>query len=365
MELYNLGKVPWDESQLIYHALASLGRECLCLVSPDRPFVCVGFHQDLHQEVDLTYCHSRNIPIFRRNLGGGAVYLDGNQLFFQLVLKRENPVVPKRKEVFYRKFLQPIIEVYRHLGIFAEYKPINDVVVGTRKISGTGVGEMGDCIVFVGNLIVDFDYERMAKVLKVPDAKFRDKIHKTLRENLSTIRRELGTEEANRWDEPALNALMAQAFQRLLGTMTTRPRDPALQKKMEELRALMLTDAWLQQKGKRTGGREIKIRAGINLVQKMFKATGGLIRAEYEIREGRFHNVSLSGDFFCFPAEAVGRLEGRLEGVYLGEAADVLEIFFRDESVEMPGIGKGDWLKVLEPYPSPGWQLRGYDAGAP
>ena len=196
MELYNLGKVPWLESQLIYHALAGLGRESLCLVSPSTPYVCIGFHQDLEQEVDLDFCEQNGIPVFRREVGGGAVYLDGNQLFFQLILDKENPEIPRSKEAFYKKFLQPIIAVYRSIGIPAEYKPVNDLLAGTRKISGTGVGEIGDCIVFVGNLIMDFNYEMMARVLKVPDEKFRDKIHKTLEENLSTIIRELGPEAA-------------------------------------------------------------------------------------------------------------------------------------------------------------------------
>jgi len=128
MRLYNLGKVPWQESQLIYHALAELGWEALCLVSPAAPYVCIGFHQDAMQEVDMDYCKAGGIPVFRREVGGGAVYLDGNQLFFQLVLKKENPAVPKRKEAFYRKFLNPIINVYRQLGIPAEYKPVNDVI---------------------------------------------------------------------------------------------------------------------------------------------------------------------------------------------------------------------------------------------
>ena len=145
-----------------------------------------------------------------------------------------------RKDAFYRKFLQPVIDVYRRLGIEAQYKPINDVIVGTRKISGTGAAEIGDCIVFVGNLILDFNYDMMCRILKVPDEKFRDKVHKTLLENLSTIRRELGEEEALKWDETTLNAMMAEAFQKLLGPMEPRKKDAALDAKMEELGVKML-----------------------------------------------------------------------------------------------------------------------------
>ena len=347
MKLYNLGKVPWHESQIIYHAMAALGREALSLVSPAAPYVCIGFHQDLEQEVDLGFCKANHIPVFRRDLGGGAVYLDGDQLFFQLILHRDNPAVPMGKEAFYRKFLQPIINVYRRLGIPAEYRPINDVIAGTRKISGTGVGEIGSCIVFVGNLIVDFNYEMMCKILKVPDEKFRDKVHKALVDNLSTIRHELGEDNANARDEVHLNALMAEEFERLLGPMQPSEKDEALQAKIEELGVRMMSDAWLYQKGRRVSGRDIKIRAGIKVVRKMHKAPGGLIRADFELREGKFGNVSLSGDFFCFPEQAISLLEAGLEGQPIQQARTLLSRFYSEEGIETPGIGIDDWMRVL------------------
>ena len=347
IKLYNLGKVPWHESQLIYHALAALGREALSLVSPATPYVCVGFHQDLEQEVDLDFCTANHIPVFRRDLGGGAVYLDGDQLFFQLILRRDNPAVSVGKEAFYRKFLQPIINVYRRIGIPAEYRPINDVIAGTRKISGTGVGEIGNCIVFVGNLIVDFNYAMMSRVLKVPDEKFRDKVHKTLMENLSTIRHELGQNKAKAWNEADLNALMAEEFEKLLGPMEPSEKDEALQARIEELGVRMMSDVWLYQKGRRISGRDIKIRAGIKVIQKIHKALGGLIRADFELREGKFSNVSLSGDFFCFPEQAIGLLEARLEGQPIEEASTLLREFYSKDAIETPGIGIDDWMQVL------------------
>jgi len=348
MQLYNLGKVPWQESQLIYHALADFGRESLALVSPASPYVCIGYHQDVNHEVDLDFCRTHNIPIFRREVGGGAVYLDGNQLFFQLILRRDNPKVPPRKDKFYRKFLQPAINVYRRIGIQAEYKPVNDIIVGTRKISGTGVGEIGDCIVFVGNLILDFDYEKMAQILKVPDEKFRDKIHKTMKDNLTTIRRELNGTEASQWDEQRLNALMVEEFEALLGRMDPHEKDPKLREKMDELGCRMMNDTWLHQKGRRVDGRSVKIRSGVKLIHKMHKAPGGLLRADIEIREGRFENVSISGDFFCYPEDAVRQIESRLEGKRGSEIYSVMKGFYDSHRIETPGIDLEDWLEVLE-----------------
>ena len=233
MKLYNPGKIPWQESQLIYHALAKLGRESLCLVSPATPYVCIGFHQDVKQEVDIDFCRAHSIPIFRREVGGGAVFLDGNQLFFQLIIKRDNPIAPQRIDAFYKKFLQPVIEVHHRIGIQAEYKPINDLVVETRKISGSGAAEIGDCIVFVGNLILDFDYETMSRVLKIPDEKFRDKVKKTIEENLSTIRRELGEATSIQWDEQTLNNMVAEEFTKVVGPLAPADKDDRLIKKIK------------------------------------------------------------------------------------------------------------------------------------
>jgi lipoate-protein ligase A len=348
MKLYNLGKVPWEESQLLYHALAALGREALSLVSPATPYICIGFHQDVEQEVDLAYCGANDIPVFRREVGGGAVYLDGDQLFFHLILSKDNPVVPKSKETFYRKFLQPIINVYRHIGIPAEYKPVNDVIARARKISGTGASEIGDCIVFVGNLIIDFDYETMCRILNVPDEKFRDKVHKTLRENLTTIRRELGEKKAEEWDEGRLNGLMAAEFQKLLGPMEPCDIDEALKAKMNELEGRMVSEEWLYKvRRRRASGRQIKIRAGTKMVHNVYKARGGLIRADFEVSEGRFGSVHLSGDFFCFPKEAIEWLELKLEGHSTEKATALLDSFYGDKMIDTPGIEVDDWIRVL------------------
>jgi lipoate-protein ligase A len=348
MELFRPEKVSWLDSQLIYHALAKMSRESLTLLSPDQPYVCIGFHQDVQKEVDLDYCRDHNIPVFRRDVGGGSVYLNGDQLFFQLVIHRDNPLVPKNRGAFYRLFLQPVIETYRAVGIPATLKPINDILTGGRKISGTGVGEIDNCIVFVGNLIVDFDYATMSKVLKVPNEKFRDKIYRSLTENLTTMRREIGETAMREWPDTRLYGLLAGHFQKILGPLRLQTIDSALYSQMETLEKRMNHETWLFRKGRRKPGRAIRIRSDVNVVHQVHKAPGGLIRAEYEINAGCFGAVNLSGDFFCYPKEAVVRLEERLSGRPVVESRRILEEFYHRDRVETPGIGIDDWLMVLQ-----------------
>lgn len=348
MELYTLGKIPWEETQLLYHSLALLGREALCLVSPASPYVCIGYHQDLEQEVDLEFCRAHDIPIFRREVGGGAVFLDGNQLFFHLILKHDNPIAPKRIDAFYQKFLKPVIAVHHRIGLQVEYKPVNDLIVQNRKISGTGAGEIGDSIVFVGNLILDFDYVTMARVLKIPDEKFRDKVKKTIAENLSTIRRELGAQRADQWDENTLNNMLAEEFQKLLGPMTPARKDNLLTAKMQAMKLEMMRDDWLFRKGKRVGGRVVKVRSGLEVVQRMQKATGGLIRAEFVVEDGRYKEVAISGDYFCYPKDTVRRLQSAIEGSPTKEILKVLTDFYQMGRFEWPGVEIDDWMQIFK-----------------
>ena len=348
MELYALGKIPWEETQLLYHSLALLGREALCLVSPATPYVCIGYHQDLEQEVDLEFCRTHDIPIFRREVGGGAVFLDGNQLFFHLILKHDNPIAPKRIDAFYQKFLKPVIAVHHRIGLQVEYKPVNDLIFQNRKISGTGAAEIGDSIVFVGNLILDFDYETMARVLKIPDEKFRDKVKKTIEENLSTIRRELGAERADQWDENTLNNMLAEEFQKLLGPMSPARKDNLLTAKMQAMKSEMMRDDWLFHRGKRVGGRVVKVRSGLEVVQRMHKATGGLIRAEFVVEDGCYKEVAISGDYFCFPKDTVSRLQSSIEDSPTKEILKVVTDFYQMGRFEWPGVEIEDWMQIFK-----------------
>ncbi len=53
MDYYFLDKISWGHSQALYHAAAYLQHEALFILRPATPYVCIGFHQDAEQEIDL------------------------------------------------------------------------------------------------------------------------------------------------------------------------------------------------------------------------------------------------------------------------------------------------------------------------
>jgi lipoate-protein ligase A len=344
MKLYHLRHVPWLDSQLLYHAMPRVQEEGVLILAPAEPYVCIGYHQDLAQEVDLDYCADHEIPVFRREVGGGAVYLDGNQIFYQVVLHRDHPLAQGDKTAFYQRLLEPVAQCYNDLGVAARYRPVNDVVTAEgRKIAGTGAATIGEYVILVGNLIADFDYDTMVHVLKVPDEKFRGKVFQSMRENLTTLKRELG--RLPTWDEMA--EPMLRRFEAVLGPLEASDVPQAVRDQAAALQPTFLSEKWLYKKSRSRPGRAVKIATGVNVVHRVHKAPGGLIRATLELRDGRLVDIALSGDFFCYPQDTVERLEAALKGTPLAETEHTLAAFYNQHEVETPGVTVADWMKAL------------------
>ena len=349
MKCYFLDKVSWQHSQALYHAAAYLGREALFILRPSTPYVCIGNHQDADQEIDLAFAAANNIPVIRREVGGGAVYLDGEQLFYQLILKADRPGLVMDKGEFYRQYLQPVIDTYRAFGVNAEFKPVNDIIANGRKVSGNGAAEIEGMLILVGNFIMDFNYEMMSKSLRVPDEKFRDKVYKTLQENLSTMKRETGS-------IPSTKALMLDLVQRyepLLGKMEiVREVDEELLKKADEMLALMYTPEWLHANdSRRPRAEQVKIREGVYVIQNMLKTPGGLLRVTAVKENEVLQDVHISGDFFFYPANLLPELENALNGIPADSESvqAAVEKFYAARQIETPGVQPADIARAMFP----------------
>jgi lipoate-protein ligase A len=309
MLFFDLGKLHGQQSMLIFHALARMGIEALVIVSPKNPLVSIGYFQDAAQEVDLKYCRESGIPFMRREVGGGATYLDENQIFYQLIWKKDNPKFPRAIDEIYPWFSQAAVETYGAFGIEAEFRVINDIITkGGRKIAGEGGGNIGDCMVFVGGILLDFDYQAMSRILKVPDEKLRDQVYKTMEENLTTMKRELGMIPPR----GEVVAVLKEKFEKRVGKSTPASLNPEILEKMGQLEAWMTSEEFLLKKTPRipTG---VKIREGVEVVYGLHKARGGLLRTTEAISEERIEDITISGGSTFLPREELIGLEESLE----------------------------------------------------
>jgi len=348
MYLFDLGKLPGQQSMLIFHALARMGIEALIIVSPKIPLVSIGYFQDAEQEVDLKYCRESGIPFMRREVGGGATYLDENQIFYQLIWKKDNQKFPRAIDEIYPWFSQAPVETYRAFGIEAEFRVVNDIITKAgRKIAGEGGGNIGDCMVFVGGILLDFDYQAMSRILKVPDEKFRGKVHKTMEENLTTMKRELGIIPSRE----EVVSVLREKFEKTVGKLTPASLNPEILEKMRQIEAWMTSKEFLLKKTPRIPGG-VKIREGVEVLYGLHKARGGLIRTAEEISEGRIEDINISGDFTFYPKEGLTGLEESLEKVPLKEEKIIerVETFYEEKGVESPGVDSKDFAQtILDP----------------
>jgi len=338
VRLLDLGAVSYLESQTIYHAVAHAMDDAtpntIALVSPDRPYVCIGYHQELDKEIDLEYCRSRDLPVLRREVGGGAVYLDGEQLFVQFIFHHEN--LPRKVEEMYKVLIGPLVETYRTFGIHAHHRPLNDILVGDRKIGGTGIAVIGEAIVVVGSLMFDFDSDAMAHALRVSSEKMRDKIHQSLRDYMTTMKRELGRRPPRQRVKSILIEKLRDALEVELepGSLSYKER-----KTVEAVNRRFLSPRWLR----RQGGlprRHVLIRGGVRVAEAEHKAPGGLIRVTARLSEDGIEDLTLSGDFTFHPQHLLEELEVALRNRRLDEydLTGAIDAFYGAHGVQSPGV---------------------------
>jgi lipoate-protein ligase A len=94
----------------------------------------------------------------------------------------------------YKLICNAIVNGLTELGVDAQFKPVNDILAGSKKISGNAQTRRHGVILQHGTILVDSDLERMFQVLNVSDTKISDKIIKAAEERVTNLRRYLGRE---------------------------------------------------------------------------------------------------------------------------------------------------------------------------
>jgi lipoate-protein ligase A len=145
--------------------------------------VSIGRYQKIEDVVDTKYCKARRIDILRRISGGGPIYTDSNCLEYSVVVDREYSKIPIDLEGSFKVICTGIIKALDTLGLNAYYKPINDVIVEGKKISGSAQRRSGHILLQHGTLLCDADLDLMSKALKMGHEGVRK-----LEEKLTTIR---------------------------------------------------------------------------------------------------------------------------------------------------------------------------------
>lgn len=181
--------------------------------------VSIGYFQSLEDEIAVDACRAAGVDIVRRRTGGGAVYHDyeGEITYSVMVPERDfcgsggatgdsscgGAARPLGITESYHVICGWIIDGLRTIGIEAEFKPINDIVVPVarvggaggadgaammKKISGNAQTRRNGVILQHGTILYTVDVRKMFSLLKVGKEKIADKLIASVEERVTSVR---------------------------------------------------------------------------------------------------------------------------------------------------------------------------------
>ena len=319
LRIIDFGRSSPLRSQTLWHAIAygvsARKKATLSFTRPGAPYVCLGYHRGI-DEVDRDYCLDNGLPLLRRMLGGGPVYLDADQLFFQICLPAG--AVPASSRQALHMLLEPAVTAFRAVGVPAGLDADLEICVGDRKICGHGAARIEDAVVVCGNLIERFDHERAVRVLAFADTFQR---HQTL----ALMRRFVSPTAV----EPAVfQAAIISAYATALGLDPQAGRLSGAERSvLVGLDERFMSDAWLagpsrpaNPRAGQPSARQVKVRAGVWTLGATYDGAhvaAGVVRGI--IDQVRLQDRGLNG--------SADRVEQALTGIPLQSVARVLDGF--------------------------------------
>lgn len=153
--------------------------------------VSIGCFQSVEREVDLEVAKRYGVDVVRRMTGGGAVFHDhGGELTYSVVCRQGE--VPDDIIEAYRLICGGLLRGFQQLGLQAEFRPVNDVLVNGRKISGSAQTRRWGSVLQHGTVLISPNVRQMFELLRVSPEKISDKFIASVYERVTTVERELG-----------------------------------------------------------------------------------------------------------------------------------------------------------------------------
>ncbi|MDD1747145.1 MAG: lipoate--protein ligase family protein [Methanomassiliicoccales archaeon] len=130
-----------------------------------RPTVSLGYFENVEECLDMDAVRRHGVELVRRASGGSAIYTDPGQIIYAVIVDSE--MVPESPNETFALICGGIVKALDILGLKAEFKPVNDVLVNKRKISGSAQMRKGGVVLQHGTLMVDTNFEIMFDVLRM------------------------------------------------------------------------------------------------------------------------------------------------------------------------------------------------------
>ncbi len=169
---------------------AARGNRVLRLYTYHSHCALVGLFQCLPAEVDLDACERLGIQVSRRPTGGGAIIMGAGQLGVAAAFPNEGGATWDKS--FVARCHRAVVAGLAGVGLEAEFRPRNDIVVSGKKICGTGaLAHVDGAILYHASVLFDLDVALMLEALRSGHGKRPEQMEIELSKRLTTVRREV------------------------------------------------------------------------------------------------------------------------------------------------------------------------------
>jgi lipoate-protein ligase A len=256
--------------------------------------IIIGRYQNAENEVNLAAARKMGTQIVRRPSGGGAVYHDLGNLNYTFIYPIEG-----LNRLDFSVYAEPMVTALNRIGVPAEIKGRNDLLLDGKKISGTAQRIYKGRLMHHGTLLYDSDLDALESVLQVDTAKVASKGVASIRSRVINIKDHLPD---GRFED-------VHAFwQALLAAFSEQePITPF------ELTPDMLAGVEALQKEKYQSWDWNFGRAPAFEYKNSRRFPGGKLEIQVDVKKGLIQACKISGDFMGLTE--LDPLEAKLEGL--------------------------------------------------
>jgi lipoate-protein ligase A len=258
-----------------YFATEQVLKDTVFVLWSTSPTLVVGKFQNTLEEINEQYVKEHGLHVVRRLSGGGTMYMDeGGWQFSYLAPSRGNDL-----SIEFARFVNPVVDFLRSLGLNAALTGRNDITVDGKKVSGNSQYRLGSYTVHHGTLLYDENMENLVRTTTPKEYKITSKAIQSVRERVTNIREHLERDMSLTEFRDALAEYITDSEYKITEEDDARIRQIA-DERFRDPKVIFASTPKFE-------------------LEKTVHTTGGTFVIGYRVEGGVIADCSVSGDFFA------------------------------------------------------------------